>query len=194
MSDLLTTDYDPSFTTPPSRSSRRQGSATSSGEEKVDETPATNDDATPLPPPGVNENLPSYLLRLTSRFEAINLEDVAEEAKEKGDGGDSDDEADDFLEHDAAMVEATLERQEEGTEDEDVIDDGDRNSVVLQRGPGPASLINMNVPGTPVDWTAPQRKEDKGQPNFADVDNPGDWSEYTFRPEFEKTGGRCMRL
>jgi hypothetical protein len=31
--------------------------------------------------------------------------------KRERDGGDSDDEADDFLEHDAAMVEATLEEQ-----------------------------------------------------------------------------------
>jgi hypothetical protein len=204
MSALSTTDSLPGFSTPsPRSSSRTRRSSTSSGsgegdtgrqeEKEQDETPgaSTNDDATPLrPPPDVTENLPSYLLRLTSRDEAINLEDVTEEAKEKGDGGDSDDEADDFLDHDAAMVEATAERHEEGTEDEDVVDDGDRNSVVLQKGPGPAVQIDIQVPGTPDDWVPAQRKVDKGQPNFVDVDNPGDWSEYTFRPEFEKTGGR----
>jgi hypothetical protein len=192
MSALWMTDDDLSFTTPSPNSSRARRSASSPGEEN--ETPVANDDATPLPPPDVTENLPSYLLRLTLRDEAINLEDVAEESKEKGDGGDSDDEADGFLDHDAAMVEATVEQQEEGNEDEDAVDDGDRNSVVLQKGPGPpAVFIDMKVPGTPDDWVPPQRKEDKGQPHFVDVDNPGDWSEYTFRPEFEKTGGRYKR-
>ncbi len=41
------------------------------------------------------------------------------------------------------MVEAIAERQE-GTEDEEVIDDSDRNSVVLERCPGP--LIDIKVP------------------------------------------------
>ena len=29
------------------------------------------------------------------------------------------------------------------------------------------------------------RKEAKGEPKFEDVDNPGQWSEFTFRPNFE---------
>ena len=86
--------------------------------------PATDAKDTRLPA-DVTETLPSYLLWLTSRFESINLEDVTEEeARENGGGGDSDDEADNFLDHDAAMVEAIAERQE-GTEDEEVIDDSD---------------------------------------------------------------------
>jgi hypothetical protein len=47
------------------------------------------------------------------------------------------------------MVEAIVERQE-GTEDEEVIDDGDQNSVVLLKGPRP--VIDIKVPGTPDDW------------------------------------------
>jgi hypothetical protein len=144
-------------------------------EEKRAETPDTiamDEDGVALLPADVTENLPSYLLRITARDEAINLDDVTEEAKEKGDGGDSDDEADDFLDHDAAMVEAIAERQE-GTEDEEVVDDNDWNSVVLQKGPGPP-MVDIKVPGTPDDWVPAQRKEDKGQPDFIDVDNPGD--------------------
>jgi hypothetical protein len=68
--------------------------------------------------------LPSYLLQITSCDEAINFEDVTEEAKEKGDGGDSDDEANNYLDHDAVLVETIVERQE-GTEDEEVVDDSD---------------------------------------------------------------------
>ncbi len=64
---------------------------------------------------------------------SINLKDITEEDKAKGDGGDLYDEADDFLDHDALMVEAIVERQE-GTEDEKVIDDSsDQNSVVIQK-------------------------------------------------------------
>ena len=145
MSALSRTDNDPRFATPPTGSSRARRSATSTGEEKEDETPVVNDDetpvanddATPLSPPDVNDGLPSHLLRLISRDEAINPDDVTEEAKENGDVDDSDDEADDFLDHDAAMVEATVERQEEEREDEDAVDNGDPNSVVLQKGPGP---------------------------------------------------------
>jgi hypothetical protein len=201
MSSNASTGTDDAFTTPPARTSRTRSATSLPGGGSVDEdsmmeeeqkegetldTPATDAEDTQLPA-DVTETLPSYLLRLTRRFESINLEDVTEEAKENGGGGDSDDEADDFLDHDAAMVEAIAERQE-GTEDEEVIDDSDRNSVVLERCPGP--LIDIKVPGTPDDWVPAPRKEDKGQPAFVDVDNPGDWSEYTFRPEFEKSGGR----
>jgi hypothetical protein len=54
----------------------------------------------------------------------------SEEARETGDGGDSDDEADNFLDHNAAMVEAIVERQE-GTEGEEVVDDSDWNYVAF---------------------------------------------------------------
>ena len=52
--------------------------------------PATDAKDTRLPA-DVTETLPSYLLQLTSRFESINLEDVTEEARENGGGGDLDD-------------------------------------------------------------------------------------------------------
>ncbi len=147
--------------------------------------PAKDAEDTQLPA-DVTETLPSYLLRLTSPFESINLEDVTEEARGNGGGGDSDDEADNFLDHDAALVEAIAERQK-GTEDEEIIDDSDRNSVVLQQGPG--LVIDIKVPRTPDDWVPAEQKEDKGQPDFVDTDIPGDWSEYTFPPKFEKSGG-----
>ena len=48
--------------------------------------------------------LPSHLLRLASRLETIELDGVREEAKEAGDGGDSDVEAEDCYDYDEAMV------------------------------------------------------------------------------------------
>ena len=53
---------------------------------------------------------PSYLLRFISRLETIDLDDLREEAKEAGDGGDSDVEADDCYDHDEAMVLAQAQR------------------------------------------------------------------------------------
>jgi hypothetical protein len=145
---------------PPGGGTREDTPTTRSQEEqKQAETPATDDD---MPVPAdVTGILPSYLLQITTRDESINLEDVIEEAKEKGEGGDSDDEADDFLDHDAVMVEAIVERKE-GTEDEEGIDDSDQHSVVLLKALGP--VIDIKVPGTPDDWVPAERKEDKGQP------------------------------
>ena len=77
--------------------------------------------------------LPSCLLRLVSRLEAIDLDDVREEANESGDGGDSDVEAYDSYDHDEAMVLDQAERnKEEGNML--VVDNNDRTSVVLFQG------------------------------------------------------------
>ena len=103
--------------------------------------------------------MPSYLLRTVGPSDQINLDDVIEESKEEGDGGDSDSEADDLL--DDALVDALLERQTVLVEDEDTVEDGDRNSVLLtlarkilpSSGPTP-ELFNiittstMEAPGT----------------------------------------------
>ncbi len=46
----------------------------------------------------------------------------------------------------------------------------------------------MKLPGAPTNWLAPARKVAKGEPLFLDVDNPGGWDEYTYRPEFVTKG------
>ncbi len=51
--------------------------------------------------------------------------------------------------------------------------------------------------GAPSGWSPPCGQDDwnptinknKGEPLFEDVDNPGGWSSYTFRPMFEPRGG-----
>ena len=42
-----------------------------------------------------------------------------------------------------------------------------------------------SVPSAPGGWTPATCKEEKGEPKFKDVDNPGQWSEFMFRPKFE---------
>jgi len=48
----------------------------------------------------------------------------------------------------------------------------------------------LKLPGAPPNWSAPARKEARGEPAFIDVDNPGGWDEYTYRPEFAAKGGK----
>ena len=91
--------------------------------------------------------LPSHLLRLVSGLETISLDDVREEAKEAGDGGDSDVEADGCYDHNEAMIMAQAERnKEEGNIL--VVDDNDRTSVVLSQG-DIESMHGIKIPGAP---------------------------------------------
>jgi hypothetical protein len=46
-------------------------------------------------------------------------------------------------------------------------------------------------PSAPNEWN-PTVKKNKGEPLFEDVDNPGGWSTYTFRPMFEPRGGKYI--
>ena len=48
-----------------------------------------------------------------------------------------------------------------------------------------------DIPTAPADWEAPPVNSKKGEPKFEEVDNPGEWSEFTYRPKFEgeKGGG-----
>jgi hypothetical protein len=54
--------------------------------------------------------------------------------------------------------------------------------------------------GAPPDWSAPCPPDDwnptinvnRGEPRFEDVDNPGEWSNFTFRPMFEPKGGKYI--
>jgi hypothetical protein len=46
-------------------------------------------------------------------------------------------------------------------------------------------------PCGPDDWN-PNINRNEGEPLFEDVDNPGGWSLYTFRPMFEPRGGKYI--
>ena len=50
----------------------------------------------------------------------------------------------------------------------------------------------IKIPGAPDDWSHPAAETEQGEPSFENVDNPGGWSSFTFRAEYEKgrgTGG-----
>ena len=75
------------------------GSSDDDNNDEIDEI-GNEDDGYP------DDVLPSYLLILVSRLETIELDDVREESKEAGYGGDSDVETDDCYDHNEAMVSA----------------------------------------------------------------------------------------
>ena len=96
--------------------------------------------------------------------------DAVEESKIPADG-DSDDESpavDD-------LADSVRERLSVAHEDSYVdLVDTDGNAVPLA----------LNLPGAPPGWLPRARQADKGEPAFADVDNPGKWPEFVYRPAF----------
>jgi hypothetical protein len=133
--------------------------------------------------------LPRYLLSLAGRNDVgINLGAVLEEEAERGDGGDSDVEGDDTLEHDGAMNDSLLDKDVNSSiEENNAVEDGDENCVILAPEDAVSAPIVMNIPDTPPEWVPPTQKTEQGEPAFAEVDNPGGWSQYIFRPEFGTT-------
>ncbi len=59
---------------------------------------------------------------------------------------------------------------------------------------------NLRLYGAPPGWSEPIAPDDWNptiniihrEPLFEDVDNPGDWSNYIFRPIFEPRGGKYI--
>ena len=56
-------------------------------------------------------------------------------------------------------------------------------------------IFDSGIPGAPLGWRPPcapdnwnptKQKKDKGEPNFSDVDNPGGWDKFVYRPTFAK--------
>ena len=88
--------------------SRPIGSSDDDNNDEIDEI-GNEEDGSP------DDFLPSYLLRLVIWLETIYLDDVREEAKEAGDGGDSDVEVDDCYDHDEVVVLAQAEQNELST-------------------------------------------------------------------------------
>jgi hypothetical protein len=175
-------------------------SSTNTDNDEDNTAPPATDVSDNVPPGGDNDgsaledqedvpaedSLPLYLVRTISRArETINMDEVLEDMQEEG-FGDSDNEADDVLDHDDAMIAALAERRDiAAVEEEETVEFSDRNAILLQKG---ATVPALKLPGPPTNWLAPSRKVAKGEPLFLDVDNPGGWDEFTYRPEFSPKG------
>jgi hypothetical protein len=122
-------------------------------------------------------------------------------ANEVGDGGTSDAEGEGYecvVSVKDRMKEVKLEQLcfdaneiESGVE----VDDNDAFMCEVKNNTSNSSLY-----GAPPGWSALSAPDDwnptvsinRGEPQFEDVDSPGGWSTYTFRPMFEPRGGKYI--
>ena len=101
-------------------------------------------------------------------------------------GGDVDSEAEDG--EDSEAENAALDRMIHAEDTIAVAEDDE----FIESSPASFSFVltgcppGWKPPTAPADWEAPAHREEWGEPAFADVDNPGDWSSFTFRPRFKK--------
>ncbi|KAL7528119.1 hypothetical protein ACHAXR_005384 [Thalassiosira sp. AJA248-18] len=104
------------------------------------------------------------------------------EYTERGDGGDSDEEGEEVNEHFDALVASRLERGN-GDQDNDI--DEDDQGEVFSAAP--------RIEGAPDKWVPPQPPDDwmgyvpkyDAPATFAEIDNPGGWSDYTYRAKYK---------
>jgi hypothetical protein len=123
------------------------------------------------------------------------------DANELGDGGTSDAEGEGYecvTSFKDGMKEVELEllcydanEIESGVE----VDDNDAIRCEVKDDSSHSRLYGAppgwSAPSAPDDWN-PTVNRNKGEALFEDVDNPGDWSNYTFRPMFEQKGGKYI--
>ena len=83
---------------------------------------------------------------------------------------------------DGAFQEAMASRLSTDTDEETV--DLMRNMILFGSDKGMDE--RMALPQVPDDWVDPEPKTDQGEPIFKDVDNPGKWSSFNYRPIFDK--------
>jgi hypothetical protein len=124
-----------------------------------------------------------------------------DDTNEVGDGGTSDAEGEGYecvISFKDGMKEVELEQLcfdankiESGVEVDDndafvcEVKDNTSNSSLYGAPPGWSAL------SAPDDWN-PNVNRNCGEPRFEDVDNPGAWSNYTFRPMFKPRGGKYI--
>ena len=68
--------------------------------------------------------------------------------------------------------------------DEDDVEASASPNWIMKKGIG-----EIRVPLPPDDWKPGVPDAGRGEPTFQNVDNPGDWPEYTFKAKFKKTTG-----
>jgi hypothetical protein len=131
-----------------------------------------------------DDGTPSYMLSYDPVPGVFNLDHAIEEAREEGDGGDSDEAGDEVLLHDEARLEVDQDLQE-AQDDNEALEDKDANSIFMARN-NPRMAIDplIKLPPPPDTRVTPLPKVDKGEPMYDQVDTPGNWQEYTHCAKF----------
>ena len=66
--------------------------------------------------------------------------------------------------------------------------------MILREKGGGKLLGDFIIPSEPDHWNAPMAKTDRGEPDFEDLENPGGWSQFVFRPTFDADKKQGERL
>ncbi len=123
---------------------------------------------------------------------------------EGGDGGDSDEEGDEFELHGAAEDEEELKLEKTGVSafavekgtPKGILDVTNSVGDILgnvtlldtdltnEVGFANMDMSHVSIPRVPSDYVAPLVRPEREEPNFEDVDNPGEWPRYCFQPKF----------
>lgn len=126
---------------------------------------------------------PSYLTHFVSGTSIpFRMEEVEEEAEDCGLPDD------DSVEESAEAQQLTkilVENYEDRQNDDDVLFNDENAIRGLKKG--------VKMPEKPEGWTPRPVDPSKGEPDFNEVDNPGNWSRYCFRPNFQKRGGQFVK-
>ena len=124
--------------------------------------------------------------KVINHFNKLEMQDA--------DGGDSDIEGEEFEIFDAAYAKSVIDRKNNDGEDcihIKEINNGDIAFVIAEDGvfieDGNDIDLNNLVHKPPNDWVPPPKKNDT-DPDFDSLDNPGNWSNFIYRPVYKKTG------
>ena len=145
-------------------------------------------------------------LPIGKEIDILNKEDL------EGDGGGSDmegEEAEDVLVH--MTEDMAISKDCEVEQTTQVGTEGETKAMLKITGTGGMEVIgslpldgskgdkfsNIKLPRPDPEWEPPAVKEEKGEPHFHNVDNPGQWDRYYFQPKFVRGGTKeyiCHQL
>ena len=136
------------------------------------------------------ESLPHYLTAAAKRHEQLNEEDVLEEEEEMGCGNDSDFDADELDDLNDRMKEINIGTDVTPDDTNEIVLDSSDNFVYVGKGTAKDNVGNlMKIASVPDNWVTPKHNEERGEPEYINVDNPGEWDSFVFRPKFKKEKG-----
>ena len=127
-----------------------------------------------------NNNTIARVDRLYTQSQELDLCLVEEDQNEEGDDGSNCDAAE--FEDLVTSYDECLEVLVKKEDCNNLVDDHEENMTLVVRGLGE----EVSVYSEPADWLVkkPKRKTEAGEPEFSEVDNPGAWKDYTYRPKF----------
>ena len=159
-------------------------------EEELNRSYSSDDDVMVEGIESLGHSMPRYCVTTRKKSSlgtfTVDMKNVLLEMEESGDGGDSDVEGDLAEELDDAVQEAVSDKRSH-IEDQEVVEFSDRNIVKLSSSKSKKwnSELEKYIPSIPDNWKPDDIRSEQGEPEFDQVDNPGNWNDFIFSPEFE---------